>query len=798
MKVSLNWLKHYVDIPADFDPKELALKLTMSTVEVEEVIDSGEKLSDLYVGHIIKITKHPDADKLWVAEIDIKSEETVQVVFGSMAQVKEGDLVPIVLAPSTLPTGIKVEKQKIRGVLSQGMICLDSEFMVGGEEILTYFPPDTKVGSLVKEVMDLDDVIYEIENKSLTNRPDLWGHYGIAREIAAILGLKLKPVEVANVKEEGKTEFKVKVQDPVNCPRYMGVMIGGITIEPSPFWLQNLLKTIGVRPINNVVDLTNYVMMELGQPLHAFDRRQITKDTIIVKTLSNQKFTTLDDQIRELSDNALMINDQTKPVAIAGIMGGQNSEVVDDTTEIIVEFANFNPVNIRKTSQALGLRTEGAVRHEKSLDPLLTELALKRFITLIKEIIPSSKVISKAVDVVNFKEKEIIINLDLDFVERRIGQKIAKKEIIKILESLEFTVKEQASQLKVKVPSFRATRDISLPEDLIEEIARIYGYDYIEGKMPMVSMAHPEFNLERFIERKIKNILVNNCGLTEVYNYSFTDTGYILPLGLKTEDHWQLKNYFSSEQRYLRSSLLSNLLKNLTDNLRFFKEFDLFELGRVFTKETGEFKINNQEDTFLAQQEKHLAGLSVGEDAFYKIKGIVETLLGQLEVVYEFRQIEKSDKKFINPLSCLEIIVNEQTIGYLTELASETINEFSDGKPVGYWQISFNQLLKFSQDNKKYQPLPKFPGIIYDLSIIVPLNTYWADIRQEVLETSSLVQKVQLFDIYKIEKLGPDKKSLAFHIYFSDSKRTLTAEETSKLRDKIVKQLTKKFKAEVR
>ncbi len=798
MKISLNWLKQYVDIPKELSPEELALKLTMSTVEVEEIIDLGKKLKDLYVGHIVKITKHPDADKLSVAEVDIKKQK-LHVVFGQMADVKEGDLVPVVVAPSTLPTGVKVEKQKIRGVTSEGMLCMDSEFIPGAGDALTYFPAGTKVGSLVKEVMGLDDVIFEIENKSITHRSDLWGHYGIAREVAAILNKRLKDLKIEKIIEGNEVNLKIKIDDKENCTRYIGAVIGNIKIKPSPLWMQNALKSCGIRPINNVVDITNYVTLELGRPSHAFDRREVSGDTIIVRRARQaEKFTTLDSEERELTSTMCLVCDAKRSIDLAGIMGGQNSEVKEDTTEIILELANFNPVNIRKTAQSLDLRTEAATRFEKGLDSSLAILGMNRIITLLKELIPEAEVISKIIDVNYDKKENREIALDLDFLNKRIGQEIPKKEVINILESLSFQVEDKKDLLLVKPPTFRTPKDISLPEDLVEEVARIYGYENIKPLMPTVSMEPQEFNQERQIERKVKNILANICGLDEVSNYSFIGQQYLEPLGLKTRDHLELKNYFSQEQQYLRSSLLPNLIKNTADNLRFFKTFDLFELGRVFLNEAGEYKVGSQSKEFLTKQEKHLAGVSLAKDPFYKVKGVVETVLKQLEVTYNFQPKESVTKPFVNPLKYLEVVVNDQAIGYLTELSSQLLKKFDLDQKIGYWEINFNQLLKYVQDNKKYQPLPKFPGIVYDLSISLSLKTSWADIRQEVLAVSPLIQRVELFDVYQVAKLGPNKRSLAFHICFSDSKKTLVSEEVDELRDKIVNRLAKKFRVEVR
>lgn len=809
MKISLNWLKQYVDIPKGLTPQELALKLTMSTVEVEEVIDQGERFKNMIVGEIMDITNHPQADKLKVLRVNIGKSQKVQVICGASniykgmkgvlalpgAQVKwhgQGDLV-------------KLEKTKIRGVESEGMLCAPVEVGLSEdfqeEEGIIDLKDQGKAGQAVAEVLGLNDVVFEIENKSITNRSDLWGHYGIAREVAALFNLKLKELNLTKIEEGNEVDLKIRIEDEENCSRYIGAVINNIKIEPSPFWLKRLLVSGGMRPINNIVDITNYVMLELGRPSHAFDRRDIKGDTIIVRRAEEgEKFKTLDGVERALTSEMCLVCDAKRSVDLAGIMGGENSEIKNDTTEIILELANFNPTTLRKTANRLGLRTEAAVRFEKGLAPDLADLGMKRIITLIQELLPEAKVVSRIVDVNHEKEEKREIELNLDFLNKRIGQEIPKKEAIKILKNLSFEVDDAKDKIMVSPPFFRTVKDISTSEDLVEEIARIYGFNNIKPCMPEVVMEPFKVNEDLLIQRKIRSILTQALGATEAYNYSFTSEKNIRLLGLKLEGHLELKNSVSPEQRYLRRSLFENLIVNLSDNYRFFSEQNIFEIGRVYLDEPGNYSLNSQRQNFLPKQEKYLAGYKLKnqkDKVFFRVKGMVETVLKSFEVDFELIKGE-CHLPWLNSKRYLEIKSGRQVIGFLGQINQSVLAELNIKGEVGVWEINLDQLIKYVQDKKKYQAAAKYPGMIYDLSVIAPSKILWENIIKEVKEVSPLIERIELFDIYEIEKLGPNKKSLAFHLYLLNKERTLEAQEADELRQKVCQTLIDKFKAEIR
>jgi phenylalanyl-tRNA synthetase beta chain len=650
----------------------------------------------------------------------------------------------------------------------------------------------------LSQVLGLTDSIVEIENKSLTNRPDLWGHLGIAREIAALYKLKLKLLPLKEFKINKNIDLKISIENKEDCPRYLAVAIDNIKVADSPAWLKNKLLAIGQRPINNIVDITNFIMFELGQPLHAFDAAKIQGQEIIIKRSSSNKFITLDNKERKISHDILMINDQEKPLAMAGIMGGQNSEISQETKTIIIESANFNPNLIRKGSMLTGLRSEASSRFEKGLDPAMAEIAIKRAINLVQQIIPESTLISNLIDAGNWQYQPKDIEVSLEFLQVRLGKAIPLKTIKEILTSLSFTVKNKKDQLTIGVPSFRAGRDINTAEDLVEEVGRVYGYNNIEEVYPLTPMVIPETNWELKHERTIKNFLAGSLGYNEISNYSLIGEKDALAMNLPIDDHFKLKNFISSEQTLLRISLITNLLKNAQLNIRNFDKFRIFELGRVFKKKPGEDWRDPDKNIALPQQEKHLGGLVVGESpAFSVVKGTITDLLEKLNVNFEF----KKDDNFLpwaEANSSLKIIINDQVMGVIGEINSQVKKNFDLTAKVAFFDLNFSKMAKIIGAEKKYKPLLKYPEVIKDLSVIINNNLIWEEIEKEIYGQSNLITKVELFDIYQAESLGADKKSLAFHLTFYNPERTLISNEIEQEINKIIRVLEDKYLARVR
>lgn len=820
MFLSLNWLKDFVDIPKSLSPEELGLKLTLHTVEVDGVEKQADKFANIVVGKILEIKKHPNADRLQIVVVDAGAGKSLDIVCGA-SNIQVGQLVPLALAGAVLPNGVEIKEAEVRGVKSFGMLCAEDELGLGEDHSgIMILDGGAKIGQNLAEYLKLKDVIYDIDNKSLTNRPDLWSHYGMAREIAAFLDVKLKEYTHPNLQmifkstKDANTRIDVNIEDKKLCPRYMAIAISGIKVEPSPEWMRERLIAAGRGPINNIVDITNYVMLEFGQPLHAFDINQIAANNkinsrelkIIVRKAKKGEFIeTLDGEKRRLDKEMLVIAGDKGPLAIAGVMGGAGSAISDETNLIILECANFEPVSIRKTSQKLGLRTESSIRFEKSLDPNLCETALARAVELLKKICPSAEISGNLVDEKNFKLNQGPIKLDLKWLDKIIGEKISEKQVVKILSDLGFGVKLKNNNLEILIPSWRAAKDASMPEDIVEEIARIYGYDKLTSVMPAVKMQAPINMPEKIFERKVKNILAGAPALAEVYNYSFVGEEQLKKLMLDYSGHIKLANPISSQHALLRKSLAPNLINNIKLNQSRYGEIGIFEIGSIFLPVSGDINKDKTNEK-LPYQAKFL-GIAVAgktaEKAFSKIKGIAEHLVNALGLCLSFLPVSIvpgwADEK--NSAS-INILKNNKAIniGMVCGLNNAIKNNVNIKKEVFIAEINFTELFNVynGAEAKKYQEYDKYPPVIRDLAFVVNEKILYNDIRDEIAGFSELVNKVELFDVYSGGKLGKQKKNLAFHIAYLAPDRTLTSEEVDGLQKRLIKHLEEKFEAKVR
>ncbi len=598
---------------------------------------------------------------------------------------------------------------------------------------------------------------YVLDIDILPNRgPDCFSHIGIAREIAAVLALKFKLKDIKIKENEKKTKDFISVNAKDDCIRYTAKVITDVKVGSSPKWIQERLKVCGLRSINNIVDAANYVMLETGQPLHAFDLDKIEGKKIIVRRAKKgEKIISLDNQRYNLDSDILVIADAKNPLAIAGIKGGKKAEIDKKTKTIVLESANFDSRVVRRGSQKLGLKTDASWRFEHGLDPNLTELAINRVAKLIQEI-AKGKVASGLVD---FYPKKVLpkkIKLDLKYVEKLLGKKIPKKEIKRILESLGFKYKGNI----VEVPTFRL--DISLQEDLIEEIGRIYGYEKISAAFPVACLIPPKRNFEIFWENMTKDIL-KELGFTEVYNYSFINEEQTKVFKGAIE----IENPMSKEQKYLRPSLIPNLLKNIKENLKHFKEIKIFELGKIFD----------------SQGEKQML-TGATSDSFYQAKGAVDTLLNKLgisDIYYD----EYHPGSFWQKGKCAEIKVSGEKIGCLGQISADR-----DRVSVVVFDIDFEELAKLCSEEHEYQPISQYPAAVRDLAILVPIDIKVVDVLNKInIAGGALVRDVDLFDIYEGESIGQGKKNLAFHIIYQAEDRTLSTQEINKMQDKIIKAL---------
>jgi phenylalanyl-tRNA synthetase beta chain len=802
MYISKNWLTDFVKIPNSLSSKELGFKLTMSTAEVEGMTDQAQSLAGVVVGEILEVKKHPNADKLQLTVVNI-GKEKLNIVCGA-PNIAVGQKVPVATIGTKLPNGMEISKAKVRGEESFGMLCAEDELGLGKDHNgVLILDNKAKVGEPLTKVLGLDDTIYEIDNKSLSNRPDLWSHYGIAREIAVLIGEKLKEFKVmVRQAHHDTTALDIKIEDFKLCPRYCGAVLEGIKIEESPEWLKKRVSAVGMRSINNIVDITNYVMMEIGQPLHAFDYDKLAEHRIVVrKAKKGEKIDTLDDQTRELDDSMLVIADAVKPVAIAGIMGGANTEIDNKTKKVIIESANFDHVSIRQTESKLALRTEASIRFEKSLDPNLAEWGIKRAIELILQICPEAKLVSKIEDVKKFKLNQGPIKLSFDFITKKVGQKIPKDKVLKILFSLGFEIKKGVKDMSITIPTWRATKDISIPEDLVEEVIRIYGYNNLKSSLPMIEIVKPEANIERDLERKIKQLLAYGFGLNEVYNYSFVGEDQVKSLGLKVEDHIRIANPQSKDWNLLRRSLIPNLLGNAVSNCRNFDDFGLFEVGTVYWPEAKGEKVSDKSDKNLPLQEKLISGIiceKKNDKPFYIAKNVIAGLLAQLHFDYKLEKTTEV-QSFSKKNRAVKILVQGKELGYISEPADNLYDKLGLKSKISIFEFNLTKLASLYTDAIKYKPIPKFPSIDLDISMIIAKKILWEEIYQAVRDVEKdLIRKITFFDVYEGQGIPEGKKSIAFRIEYRSDDKTLTMDEVQAIHQKVLNILESKFSAQIR
>lgn len=808
MKISLSWLRQFTDIPA-IDPYELGKLFTIRTAEVEGVINEGEAWTNIVAGKIVSIQPHPNADKLRITQTDVGAENggILQIVCGA-PNITEGMWVIVALPGSRVRWHgegdlITLEKASLRGVESNGMICGGEE--VGLEETpgvldLGSYKPTAKLklspGDNIGTMLGKGDVILEIDNKSLTHRPDCWGHYGIAREMAAIFETKLKPYEKA-VKLIKPTDIpandsplSITVHDKEICPRFTSIVIKGVQVKESPDWLKEALMQVDVRPINNIVDVTNYVMYELGQPMHAYDRQVVGTDKLEIRfARTGEALETIDHKKHELTSEDPVITNGEHVLTLAGVMGGAQSEISANTTEIILESANWQPGIVRKASQRHGLRTDAVQRYEKSLDSEMTMPALLRAAALIKKLCPKSELIGSIVDVYSAKEPIKTITIDPQNIEEKIGTKISPTEITAILKQLAFGIKTlsgKPKKIEVTVPSWRATKDINTEDDILEEVARMHGYEKITPTLPSLPISLPLENPQRKLEHRSREILSHQLNLSEVYNYSFYGREDIEKCDLPEDLHLKLENYLSSEQTHMRTSLIPNLLKNLSSNLRFKKEIAIYEIGRTY----------NEEHEYFPREEIMIAGLILSEkypSTFLAAKGIVEAYAKALPItIGEWKKgvsfcPPAHPNRYAELMTAAEELSDEPPpFARIYELHPEIARAHDLPSSVAIFEINLTKLLKEPPREKRYEAIPKFPGIELDIAILIDKKVQAADLEKAIKKAApELIKRAYLFDQYEGQNLEEGKKSLAFNILLQSDERTLTEEDMAAVQKKI-------------
>lgn len=804
MYLSLDWLKDYVEIPKSVTPDDLGMKLTTHTVEIDGVEKQSDKFKNVVVGKIKEVNPHPNADRLRLAKVDVGTD-VLDIVCGA-PNIAVGQLVPVALVGAVLPNGMEIKEAEVRGEKSCGMMCAEDELGLGDDHSgIIILEKRAKIGQSFGDYLKLEDVIFEVDNKSITNRPDLWGHVGMAREISAFLGTKTKPkfnnLFSSEIKVDSKDiKIEVKVENQDLCPRYMAVAMDGIEIKDSPEWMRERLIAVGMRPINSIVDITNYVMLELGQPIHAFDQTKI--DKIVVRTAKkNEEITTLDGKKRKLSSEDLVITDGKKPVAIAGVMGGENSEVENSTKSIVIEVANFNPVSTRKTSQRQDLRTEASARFEKSLDPNLCETTIARVVELVKELNPDARVVSSVVDQKKFKLDQGPIDLSLEWLNNIIGQKIEEKKVVDIFTKLGFEVKSKKENLQVTIPTWRATKDISIKEDLVEEVARTIGYDNINPKAPKVEMLAPLVNQERLFVRRVKNILSQGAKLTEVYNYSFVGEELLNKFEINYSDYIRLANPILTQHTMLRQNLATNLFGVVKNNQARQEDIKIFEIGNVFLSLDGENLKEGKGSEKLPYQEKRLGIIlakTKNNDLLRDLKGVLQYLSSYFGLDLEFKQSEATPS-WANKNDATQVVVEGKMVGSILGISQAVKQKLGIKKEAMIAEISLREIYKLysKKPYKVYQEYEKFPPAVRDLAFVVEAKVLYSDIYKEIVSFHEYIKQAELFDVYEGGKIGEDKKSLAFHLVYQ-AEKTMTSEEVDKIQAGLIERLENKFNAKIR
>ena len=794
MKVPLRWLKEYLDV--SLPPAELAEKLTMAGMEVKGWQAIGGSWENIVIGQIAAINPHPNADRLTLPTVDLGTEQ--QTVVCGAPNLKLGDKVVFARVGARLIDGhtgeaFRLKAAKIRGVASSGMVCSEKELGISeSHEGILVLPADAPVGTPLADY--LGDVIFDLD--ITPNRPDCLSVIGVAREVAALTGKKINLTEASYEEASPPIEKQVSIEikAPDLCPRYSASLITGIKIADSPPWMQERLIACGMRPINNIVDVTNYVMLEYGEPLHAFDYNQLRGKKIIVRRAGEGEImVTLDGVKRTLSSQTLVIADEERAVAIAGVMGGADSEVMDETTAILLEAANFNPASIYNTGNTLGLPSEARLRFERGISPGLTIPALKQATQLIARL-SGGKAAKGIIDVYPGKPERKPILLSIERVNAFLGVEFTPEQIEKALTSLGFEVKPSGPDFRVTAPYWRS--DISLVEDLIEEIARIIGYERIP--ITMLSEPLPRQNPDPIInlKREVRRSLTG-YGFQEVINYSLTSLELINKLLLKPLEPVRLANPMTADQEYLRPSLRPNLLPALAANRRHEAgSIRLFELGRVYRPRAKDLPSEPEIVCGLLSGPKSEPSWRGGEEAvdFFETKGVVEGLLSQLGIEANF---EAGDDDSLHPSRQAAVVIGGKRVGIFGELHPKVTEAFELSGAVYLIEINLTALLPFTLGHRLYQPIPRFPAVVRDIALIVDAGVNNSQVR-DIITGFSLVSQVALFDLYTGGQLPKGKKSLAYRITFQSPSQTLTDDEVNKVLEKILAKLSKQLGATLR
>ncbi|MGI5902164.1 MAG: phenylalanine--tRNA ligase subunit beta [Desulfitobacteriia bacterium] len=802
MRVSVKWLKEYLDF--ETGPEELAEILTRGGIEVEKIENLNKGFKDIYIGEILELLPHGNAEKLQICRVDVGREELV-IVTGAN-NVRVGDKVPVAVVGAVLPGGTKIKAAKLRGEKSYGMLCSEKELEIEGvgkersKDGILILSPEAEVGKKLEDYLGLDDQVLELE--LYPNRPDCLGIINVAREVGTLLGLKPQIPETMLEKHPLWPEDikqKIEIINPELSWRYSALLVDDVVIKDSPLWMQNRLRAAGIRPINNIVDITNYCMLEMGQPLHAFDRDKLEGPIRVRLAEEGERLVTLDGVERKLDSGMLVIADNNGPVAIAGVMGGQETEVTSETTKILFEAAHFLGSSVRRTSRKLGLRSESSSRFEKGVDPYGTVPTLARVAELLLEL--GAGVPMSFTEKVAFLPPPVSIDVGLARVNAVLGTNYREKEVEKVLTALDFNYKLKAPGLfTVEIPSFR--QDLKIEEDMIEEIARVIGYDRIPTTLPAGIQTQGRRSEEQAFRVQLRKVLLR-AGMNEVITYSFLDR--------KQDDVWGLEgrsipllNPLREELGVMRTSLIPGLLEIASRNAsRRNLDLLLFEIGNVYWPKALPLKE-------LPEERLMIAGLAQGQSkrhwladqtpyGFFYVKGILEMLAKNIGLEFEYKRVKKEKlQNLLHPGRSAEIFVNEEYLGFIGEIYPGLDEEWDLDRPI-LFELNFSVLFRNRKTTVIAKSYPRFPAILRDLALVVQEDIQAEDLKTRILELGGeLLKEVEIFDVYQGKPIPQGHKSLALALRYQSAERTLTDEEVNTLNSSILEQIQQEFGAEWR
>lgn len=785
MKISLNWINEFVDLTG-ISIEDIDKKINQMCCEIEEIIEVGKETSGVVFGKILEVKKHPDSNHLHILKVDVGTE-VLQIVCGA-PNVRE-NMITMVATVGGKVNGMKIKPAKLAGVESFGMCCSESELGIGSDdEGIADIDFNVKIGQDIKEVLPIDDIILDIDNKTLTNRPDLWGHYGMAREFAAIFDRKLKPLQTLDLnKFKGLMPINVKVETD-KCLRYSAISVENISVKRSPMPMRIRLNYTGMRDINLLADVTNYIMLELGQPMHAFDYSRVN-GIIVREARKNETLLTLEGETHEISEGSVIICDSKNiPVAIAGVKGGLKSGITETTDSVLFESATFDPMAIRKSSRSIGLVTDASLRYEKSLDPELTSVALARTLKLLADVDRQIVITSSFSDVYKVHYPERKIEITADFISKRIGKDISRDDIIVILTKLGFVCRAKGENIFVNVPTFRATKDVSIKEDLVEEVARMLNFGPMEAKPLEFAVMPVEKNAEHELEYQAKLLLAEKYGANEVHSYIWDYANYNAEKKIITKPVLHLVDSKNAGQSSIRTELIPTLLKFVSENKE--KEngqVKIFEIGRC---------VPSLNEDGLANEEKHLAVVFASNtrseaDVLLEIKKyLVDLASNYVGVALEFKH-QDVNANYIHKINSANVYFGDVEIGYLGIINPATSKLIDKKLNIAVCELDFKKLCMCKGHPKKIKVPSVFQSVKIDLNFLVDKLKTYAEIQSILSKVKSkILVTYNLIEVFENDSFG-DKKSMLFNFEINGKDHTLTSEEIENFRNDVINLMVK-------